>query len=111
MPFDFTRDQVAVQSHINTVGSTITLEAGGTLRGVVSRSADDMAKDFADEIGSTDDATSPLAMISFGADAASLTAGDYLSYDGVRAAVRRVKPRWYAGVLVRVRCLVEENAA
>ena len=110
--FNFTGDQALVQQQINAAGAVIVVEdSNAQLKGVVNRKSDDLAKEFAQEIGDME-GSGVLAMISFGhlADP-HLSAGCYITYGGKRACVRKIKRREYGGVLVRLRCLVEENAA
>lgn len=110
--FNFLGDQAAVHAQINAAGTAVVVEGSGQdLKAVVNRKSDDVAKEFASEIGEINGNGGVLAMLSFSYAAEEyIKAGDYISYEGLRAVIHKIKPRIYGGVLVRLRCLVEERA-
>jgi hypothetical protein len=113
MSFNFTGDQALVHSQILAVGETVAIEGTATtVKGVVNRKMDDIAREFEAEVGETGGSGGALAMLSFSYVAEPyIKAGQYIAYDGLRAVIKQVKPRRYSGILVRIRCLVEERAA
>ena len=113
MSFNFLEDKKLVHDQIQEAGSVVVVEKSSvSLKAVVNRSADDMGKEFADEIGQYSGSGGALAMLSFSYTAnGAIKAGDYLLYEGLRATIHKIKPRRYGGITVRLRCLVEETAA
>ncbi len=113
MSFNFTGDQTLVHNQINAAGTPVVVDGSGqALKAITNRKSDDIAREFESDIGETGGSGGALAMLSFSYVAEPyIKAGDYLIYEGLRAVIKKIKPRRYAGVLVRLRCLVEERAA
>ena len=113
MSFNFTGDQALVHNQIQAVGSAVLVEGSAqALKAVVNRKLDDIAREFDADPGETSTAGAALAMLSFSYVAeAHIAAGVYITYEGKRALIKQVKARRYGGVLVRLRCLVDERAA
>lgn len=111
--FNFAGDAELVRLQIEAAGVVVVVEGSAEeLKAVINRSADDMGKEFADEIGAETATSGALAMMSFSNTVeGKIKAGDYLLYEGKRATILKIKDRRPGGILVRRRCLVNETAA